>query len=274
MTYFYGLFVVCLLVFSPAFTSSAFAERVYSFGVVPQQSAKKLAQLWSPILKEVSEKTGLTIQFRTAKDIPTFESRLREGAYDISYMNPYHYTVFSEVSEYRAIAKRRDQKIRGIIVVHKDSTVSNLSELHALRLAFPSPAAFAASILPQAALRNAKIDFSPSYVSSHDSVYMAVAKGLMPAGGGVKRTFNNVSPEIRENLKILWTTPAYTPHAIAAKSSVDLENRNKIQSALVELSTYPKGKMLLQSIKIKHGLEVASHEDWADVKQLDIKIIR
>lgn len=52
------------------------AESILTFAVVPQQSASKLAQLWNPIVEQLSIKTGLKIKFATAPDIPTFEKRL------------------------------------------------------------------------------------------------------------------------------------------------------------------------------------------------------
>ena len=82
-------------------------------------------------------------------------------------------------------------------------------------MAFPAPTAFAATILTQADLAANQVSFTPSYVSSHDSVYRSVAKGIYPAGGGVVRTFNNVAEEVRKQLRILWITKGYTPHAIA-----------------------------------------------------------
>lgn len=65
----------------------------------------------------------------------------------------------------------------------------------------------------------------PKYVSSHDSVYLNVAKGLFPAGGGVKRTFNNIPKETRKQFKVLWTTDPYTLHAIAARPDIESETK-------------------------------------------------
>jgi len=156
------------------------AETV-TFSVVPQQSASKLARLWTPIVTYLSEKTGHDVRFTTAKDIPTFEARLAEGQYDFAYMNPYHYTVFSSAPGYSAFARQKDKRIKGIVVVRKDSTLRDMEELEGERLAFPSPAAFAASVLPRSHLRTEGIGFTPQYVSSHDSVYLGVARGLFPA---------------------------------------------------------------------------------------------
>jgi len=247
------------------------AEKSLTFALVPQQSASKLAKLWTPIFEEISLKSGVKIKFATAPDIPTFEKRLAAGEYDIAYMNPYHYVVFHQSNGYQALAKARDKRIKGIIVVAKDSPISSLAELDNKTLAFPAPAAFAATILTQSDLSKAPAEFTPKYVSSHDSVYRTVAKGIYPAGGGVLRTFNNVAPEIKDKLRVLWTTKGYTPHAIATHPRVTPEQANKIQMALTQMDQTESGKALLNSIKIK-GFESANNSDWDDIRELNIKI--
>lgn len=243
-----------------------------TLGIVPQQSAKKLARLWTPICSYLSEKVGHEIRFSTANDIPTFEKRVLEGQYDIAYMNPYHYTVFHERPGYNAIAKQKDKKIKGILVVPKDSTITNLEELDGSTLAFPAPAAFAASVLPRAKMAKDGINITPKYVSSHDSVYLTVSRNLFPAGGGVQRTLNNTAPAVNEKLKILWTTPGYTPHAIATHPDLDKDLKNKLQQALIDMNTDPKGQALLKTINFK-GVEKAENKDWDDVRDLNITLL-
>jgi phosphonate transport system substrate-binding protein len=247
-------------------------SNTYTFGVVPQQSAKKLARLWTPILDHLSKQVGAKIIFKTARNIPVFEERLSRGEYDFAYMNPYHYTVFSEKPGYIALAKQKDKMIQGIVVVRKDSETLSLSELNGKRLAFPSPAAFAASILPQANMEKENIEFDAEYVSSHDSVYMSVARGLFAAGGGVKRTFNNISPDIRDQLRILWTTPAYTPHAIAGHPRVSPDLKAKLTKALTRVHQSEDGMAMLKSINFK-PLTAPEKGDWEDVRALDIKLL-
>lgn len=252
-------------------TPQAQAETL-TFGIVPQQSAKKLARLWTPIFKHLSEKTGTTIRFATAQNIPTFEKRMRSGEYDVAYMNPYHYTVFSQKPGYNAIARQKNKRIKGIVVVKKDSPIKSLSELDNQTLAFPSPAAFAASVLPRAKMTQDGLQITPKYVSSHDSVYMSVSKGFFPAGGGVMRTFNNTDPNVRKNLRVLWNTPTYTPHAIAVHPRVNSETVAKLKQALMEMNTDPDGKALLKTINFK-GIELAESADWDDVRGLNIKLL-
>lgn len=243
-----------------------------SFGVVPQQAPSKLARLWTPILAEVSKRTGKRLVFRTAPSIPEFERRLARGEYDLAYMNPYHFTVFNRAPAYVALARQKGKRIRGIIVVRRDSPIRGLEDLRDATLAFPAPAAFAASVLPRAQLRESGIDITARYVSSHDSVYRGVAKGLMPAGGGIERTFNNVSEDVRKQLRVLWRTRDYTPHAIAAHPRLSMDSRKAITDALTSLGNDPEGQALLSTIGFS-GIEPARDEDWDDVRALGIELL-
>jgi phosphonate transport system substrate-binding protein len=255
-----------------AYSCIAHAENSLNFGIVPQQSATKLAKLWGPIFNHLEIETGIKIRFETAPNIPIFEQRLASGKYDLAYMNPYHYVVFSKVPGYKALGKASDKSIKGIMVVRKASNIQNLNDLNNSELAFPAPAAFAASILTRTALTQHGVLFTAKYVSSHDSVYRAVAKGIYPAGGGVIRTFNNSSPEIRKQLEIMWTSKGYTPHAIAAHPRVNKNDIKKIQIALINMRNSDLGKTLLKSIKIK-GFAAAADHDWNDVRALNIALL-
>jgi len=244
----------------------------FSFGVVPQQSASELAYLWTPMLSYLGEKISLKLEFRTAKDIPTFEQRLAAGEYDFAYMNPYHYVVFHDLAGYRALAKEKGQKLVGIIVVHKSSRYNEIVELNGAEVALPGPRAFGASILPLAVLKTRGILVKPRYVSSHESVYLSVAKGFFPAGGGIARTFENSEPSVREQLRVLWRTPGYTPHAIAAHPRVPKEIARTLQKALTTLDQEPRGSGLLRAIGFQ-GLVAARDKDYDDIRALDFRTL-
>jgi len=157
-------------------------------------------------------------------------------------------------------------------VVRKDSPLESPRELDGATLAFPAPAAFAASVLPRAYLKGEGIAFTPRYVSSHDSVYRTVAKGLYPAGGGVVRTFNNVDPDVRDQLRILWKTKGYTPHAFAAHPRVPADVVERLTRAMLAMDGDAEGRTLLKSLSTK-GFESATDSDWDDVRALGIDLL-
>ena len=255
------------LLAQPAVAASGSSSQVLTFGIVPQQSASRLAKMWGPFLAELSAQTGVTFRFRTTKDIPTFEACLASGAFDVAYMNPMHYTIFSSEESYTAIAHQSDKRLKGVLVARADASFEDLNGLQGGTVAFPSPGAFGASILTRSLLAENGVEFDPAYVKSHDSVYRAVAAGLMVAGGGVTRTFNAVDPEIRAQLQIIHETPGYTPHAIAVHGGVDGALRDGIQSALMTIAEVQP--TLVKGIGMK-GFVTAGDGDWDDVRSLEM----
>ena len=243
-----------------------------TIGIVPQQSASRVAEDWGPLLTELSRRSGVPLVFRTAPSIPAFEERLAKGAYDLAYMNPYHYVVFHKATGYQAFAKEKDRRLKGILVVRKNSAYQKPADLAGATVVFPAPAAFAASILPQAEFGRLKIAITAKFVASHDSVYRAVASGLQEAGGGIQRTLEASPPEVRDALRVLTETPAYTPHAFAAHPRVPVDSIAKVLAAMVSLAGDEAGRSLLLPLAFK-GLTGAQDKEWNDIRGLDIDLL-
>ncbi|MFM8800619.1 MAG: phosphate/phosphite/phosphonate ABC transporter substrate-binding protein [Tagaea sp.] len=255
---------VCL---SLAAGAAGAAERLV-FGVVPQQTPARLAETWVPLLEEFGRRAGIEVGFATAKDIPSFEACLARGAYDLAYMNPYHYVVFAGDPGYLAFARQEGGAMRGLVVVARESAARNLADLAGGRIALPAPAAFAASVLPRAELRAAGIPVVTLYVRSHESVYRAVAAGQVEAGGGIDRTFESAEPELRAALRVLHTTAGYTPHAFAAHPRLPAPLRARLGAALAAAgAARPE---LLPPLGVA-GFRAAHDAEWNDIRRLGIR---
>lgn len=245
-------------------------ENEYLFSVVPQQTKNRTVAAWRPLLDYLESETGAVFHLLIAKSFLGFEKELENGVPHFSYMNPYQYTRFHERSGYTAQVKAKNKKIQGIIVIQRDSPIKKLSYLNGQEIVFPTPHNFAATILPQAYLRKQNIGFSPSYVGSHDNVYLNVAFGRIPAGGGVLRTLNALTPDVAAKLHILWMTEGFTPHAIAASPRTSIDIVNKVRQALTNLADKPSGTKILKDLKVE-GFIGAKDSDWDDVRKLNIE---
>lgn len=247
--------------------SHGIQAKTLTFGIVPQQPAKKMVKAWQPLFDYIENYTGYTIDFHTAKDIPSFEANLANGKYDIAYMNPFHFIVFNSSVGYQALAKQKDERLQGIIVVHKDSSIQSLTDLNGAELVFPSPTSFASSIVISAKLRSDNIAFIPRYVNSHDSVYLNVEKQFFLAGGGIYRTLHS-SPS-QQALKVLWESPFYTPHAIATHPRISQDERQSIINALISISRDASSVDVLKHLGM-NGFVEADDSHWDDVRELGI----
>ncbi|MBA1444225.1 MAG: PhnD/SsuA/transferrin family substrate-binding protein [Chromatiales bacterium] len=103
--------IAALFILSTIQPAMAQEPPTLTFGLVPQQSATKLARLWGPIMQYIEKKSGTRLLFKTAPNIPEFEQRCAKGEYDIAYMNPYHYTVFHRSPGYEVFARQKNKRI-------------------------------------------------------------------------------------------------------------------------------------------------------------------
>ncbi len=154
---------------------------------------------------------------------------------------------------------RDKSPLHGILVVPKDSPIKDLSELNGKVVAFPSPNAIGASMLIRADLeRLYHVTVRPLYVKTHSSVYLHVVKGLAAAGGGVEKTLDEQGQEIRDSLRVLYTTREIPSHPIAAHPRVAKVVREKVRRALLDMGRSPEGRELLSRIPIKEIIPARS----------------
>ena len=220
------------------FTSVLFSQEI-TLGVVPQQNPLELSKKWLQITNYLSEKTGIKVVFKTEKSIQIFEEKFVEGQYDIAFMNPYHFIVANKQQNYSAFVRSKND-IVGIILGKKDKEF-NVNNLKGTTFLFPSPNAFAATLLTKYELKekyNFDIDKESKviYVNSHDSVYKGVARGIGDFGGGIIRTFDNFKDaEDKDKIEIVYKTKPYPSHPFASHPRVSKEIVEKISKAIIEM---------------------------------------
>lgn len=251
-------------------TSTAFAEKIYSIGVVPQFDARRVAKIWQPILDEVSQRSGIKLELKSSPNIPEFENQFNAGEYDFAYMNPYHAIVANEKQGYTPLLRDNGRSLFGIIVVKKDSPILAVTELDNKTVAFPSPNALGATLLPRAELdRKFNIKVNPLYVKSHSSVYLNVLLGKTVAGGGVQKTLSQQPNKIRDKLRILYKTNTVSAHPLTAHPRVDKSVMQKVRAAFLDLGNNEKGKILLKKIPMKK-IGPASIDDYRPLKEMEL----
>lgn len=247
-------------------SARAVERHVYRFGVVPQQDLKTLAGLWPPLLSDLSRRSGVRLEFVTAPSVQEFEEHFKAGDYDFVYINPSVYALSGK--DYQAFA-REDAKLHGILVVSRDSAWRSLKDLKGARLAFPGPAAYAATQLNMRDLKAADLDLEHdlfvTYVGSQDASYKAVAQGLADAAGGVQRTFDMLPPDLRARLRVLHRTPSGTPHPFAAHRRVPQAAVEKVAAALASLAGDERGRAALKSLGMKKIIR-ARDSDWDELR--------
>jgi phosphonate transport system substrate-binding protein len=269
-----GLFACALLISSAAQAAclgDQSTTKVYTFDVVPQLTAAKIYTTWSPLLQRVGQEAGLCFELRVSPTIPEFEQKLLKGEPEFVFLNPYHAVLAYQKKKYQPLLADSEDLLTGILVVRADSPIKSLDELKGKNVSFPAPNAFAASLLIRAELAKKKIDINPVFVKTHSNVYRSVIGKDALAGGGVNNTLDNEAPEVRQQLRVLFETPAYTPHPVATHPSVPAAVRERFLKAMLKLTQDDDGRKLLDGINLHkpQAVTYAKHYKPLESLQLD-----
>lgn len=242
-----------------------------SIGIVPQFPMGEIASDWTPVLRELSKAAGLTLKLSFYTTIPDFEAAFLKGAVDVAYLNPYHAVMAKKAAGYEPIIRDGRHKLKGILVVRKDSPLTRLEQLNEAVIGFPAPNAFGASLYMRAILtEQAGLRFTPKYLNTHTNVYLHVSGGRLPAGGGIRQTLESEPPEIRESLRVLYETPETHPHPVVVHPRVPAELRRALQDAFVALGARADATPLLQRILMPSPVKT-SYADYASLDKLHLE---
>ncbi|MCB1851669.1 MAG: phosphate/phosphite/phosphonate ABC transporter substrate-binding protein [Gammaproteobacteria bacterium] len=241
----------------------------YGFGVVPQFSALEIVAIWRPILNELEHMTGLRFRLSGSDSIPAFEKEFTAGRFDFVYMNPYHFVHAQRSQGYRPLVRDVGRTLFGILVVARESQVDSIDQLHGQVVAFPSPNALGASLLPRAQFLREKIEIKPLYVRSHSSVYLNVALGKAVAGGGVQKTLEQQPQQIQDALRVIYRTQEVVSHPIAVHPRVPEELKERVTTALLALGQTGSGREMLAKVPMER-IGPASSDDYRALQALGL----
>ncbi len=243
----------------------------YRFGVLPLQSPNKLASMFLPLAKVLEHRLHRPVQFVTAPSFSVFMQRVAQREYDIVYLNPM-LCAEAQKSGYHAVVKIAGEPFTGILVVRRDSNITELAAHHlppGLRLGFPDPGAFAATVMTRRYLetRGIKVDkdFKVKYFGSQDSVLMALYSGLVDIAGTWKPSLRSMPKDVRHALRIVAETPPQPQMPIAVRDDMSAGDAKTVAEVLVDLSNTPDGRRILRGMELPQGFVLANDSEYAKV---------
>ena len=247
------------------------AQQPRTVAIVPQLPPAEVFSRWRPVLQRLGERAGVCFELVVPVSIPRFEQDLQQGRYDYAFMNPYHQVMVQQ--RYQPLVRDGETLLRGILLVRRDSPIQTLKQLNGGTIAFPSPNAFAASLLIRAHLRQQGVAFTPVYLKTHSNVYRAVAIDQVEAGGGVNNTLSREPVELRDRLRVLYTTPGYPAHPFSALRGLDQAEVQRVSQAWLALGADPAAERSLHQIQIPRPVISHFAADYRQLQDLRLESI-
>jgi phosphonate transport system substrate-binding protein len=248
----------------------ASATKPYVVSVVPQLPASETYSHWAPLLEAVGLATKQCFTLSISKSIPDFETELLAGTPDFSYMNPYHQVMVHRRQAYRPLVADATP-LTGILVVRRDSGIHKLEDLNGKSLAFPSPNAFAASLVTRAILSQRGIDIKPTYVKTHSNVYRSVLQADVVAGGGINTTLLREPEALQGQLKVLFESNGYRAHPFSAHPRVPAPLQESVRKAFIAYASTEAGKTVMNKAQMPQPVAVDYGRDYLPLEQMKIE---
>ena len=261
-------------VYQPEFSAMPVATGPeYVFGIHPQRNPEKLRAVFGPLIGYLNKHVqGATFVFEASRSYAAFDQKLYGRQFAFVLPNPYE-TVKATEKGYRVFAKMGDDDdLRGLILVRRDSGISNVFHLKGKAVSFPAPTALAATLMPKLFLQthglNVNSDIQPLYVGSMESSIMTVYMRNAAAGTAYPpawRMFKKEQPKIAAELKVLWETDSLPNNSVMARDDVPRDLVDRVAQALFTMQTNPEGRAVLARMDLS-AFEPASNETYDPVR--------
>ncbi len=218
--------------------------RPLAWGVIIWRSPTLTAQFWNPILRYVSDRSGVPLQLKVAPTGPEHTMMVRRGELHFLYSN-HNFIKDNEKSGYRVFGRPQGDAQNGEIVVLKDSPIRSLTELEGKEVVFPHTAAFLGYHLPMDALLRRNINVKPIFAGNQEGAITQLKTGRTIAAGVNAQVLQAYAE--RENLayRVLWASEKYLNLALSSHPSVPADTVKAVRTALLEMADDPEGAKVL-----------------------------
>lgn len=231
--------------FALAFPATLLAETAtYRFSPVNQWDINKTASYWNPIIKYVSDKSGVKLELkigRTSADTTAYVL-----AQEVEFVFSNH--LFSPAREqlgWKVFGRRWTPPLYGQIAVPADSPITRLEELKGQEVVFAGPEAFIGYKITYGLLASKNIDVKAVFAGNQNAAFAQMFAGKAKAVGSNSALIDGYSIREGKQFRVLWTSEAYHDLALMASSKVPEKDVKAVASAFIGMHRDPVGKAIL-----------------------------
>jgi phosphonate transport system substrate-binding protein len=240
------------------------------FAIHPLHNPLYLAEVYQPLIDHLNRLAGKArFELEASTDYAQFEAKLRARAVAVALPNPWQ-TLLAMRSGYRVIAMAGDaDDFRGLFIARRDSPLRDPVDLRGRAVAYPSPTAVAACLMPQWFLHQAGIDvvreIDNRYVVSQESSILSAHRGDVAAGATWPppwRAFQRTHPREAAELRVVWQTPPLVNNSVMVRDDLPPALADWLRATLLGLGASGSGRQLLERMETAafHAADDRSYE--------------
>lgn len=264
----FRVLATCMLALPMAGSVAAAPPPVYNFSPVNQYNLQVSASFWNPIVRYVSEKSGVTLNLKLGRTSADTTSFVLAREVDFAFTNHLFSPERSKMG-WTVFGRRNAAPVRAQIVVPADSKVTRLAQLGNSIVAFPGPEALIAYKVAYAELLREKVPVTVAFAGNMDAAFTQLFSGRAKAAGANSQLVQNYSGRENKEFRVLWSSPPFNDLALMASPRVPKEQVSAVAKAFLEMQRDPEGRKILEAAsELVHAPEplsfvAASEADYA-----------
>ncbi len=248
-----SLFVLILLLPLPSL-----AESPLHLGIFPYLNAHKLYRIYMPVKRELEQTLGRPVLLQTAPSYRSFLERTAAGEYDIVVTPPHFALLAEQESNYRRLARARPV-LQGVIVVTRDQSIREISDLRGRKVATPDAMAIVTLLgeeLLQGAGINPQDDLSMIATTDVKSSILRLSRGQADAAISVAGVLNSMPAHVQERLRVLALSRD-VPHVMfMASPDLDAQAYKDVFEVLMAFDQSPAGARFFRDSRLQELVEI------------------
>ena len=269
------LLVICatgsVLAQTPGAASARTADKPYNFSPVNQHSLELTAMYWNPILKYVSDKSGVPLNLHLGRTSAETTAKVLSGEADFSFTN--HLFSPDRIKlGWTVFGRRQAPSVHGQIIVLADSPITSLAGLAGKDVAFPGPEALVAYKTTFGQLLEQKITAKPVFAGNLDAAFSQMVAGRVFAMGSNSQMTDEYAIREGRKFRVLWSSPAFNDLALMASPRVPRAQMQAVAKAFLGMHQDAQGKKILEeaakTVNAKQPVVfvAANDEDYASYR--------
>lgn len=268
---FASLLSAILLLFTPGIYAADHATgNGLQLGSVAMDIPAEMIRRLTPLTKYLSNKTGLTVDFRASPNLNTAVEDLGSNITQIAYLTPAAYLEARE--KYAAIPlvnplNKGKSTFTLMIAVQKDSPIKTMSDLRGKKFAFGDKKAKLQPAVVETAGIKLEEFASYDYLNHYDNIAKAVLNGDFDAGI-LKDTV--AEKFAAQGLRVIHTSPPLPSYVFAVNKNLPPKTIAMLQKAMLALKNdTEENKAILTALEQGYdGFEVAQDKDFDGIRKL------
>ena len=213
---------------------------------IPDENPTELQRKYRVLENYLSARLQAKVTYIPVTDYGAAVQALTANKVDFAWLGGFTHVQARVMTEVAPLVMRAiDRDFRSVFIAHRDSGVSNISDMKGKKFAFGSKSSTSGHLMPRHFLY-AMFDITPEkdfmgepvFSGAHDATAKIVESGQVAAGVLNQQVWHRlVSSKRVDSTKVvaIWTTPGYVDYVWTARLSIDSVLRDRFAKAFLAL---------------------------------------